>query len=76
MGDQVMVEFAELGRAKARGRRVNLHKVDGSRRLMEQDYGLKCRSCRGTRVVDRRITHRGLSGERSQSFFGESSGLT
>ena len=65
-----MVEFAELGRAKARGRRVNLHEIDGSRRLMEQDYGHKWLSCRGTRAVDRRTIHRGLSLEDSPRFFG------
>ena len=46
MTDQVMIEFAEFGRAKARGRRINFHKIEGSRRLMGGDYVPICASCR------------------------------
>ena len=37
--DEVMIEFAEFGGAKARGRRINFHKVEGLTRRMEGDYG-------------------------------------
>jgi len=44
----VMIKFAEFGRANARDRRINFHKIAGSRRLVGGDYGPKCASCRDT----------------------------
>ena len=41
-----MIELAEFGRAKARRCWMNLHKVEGSRRLMGRDYDPKCACCR------------------------------
>ena len=46
MTDQMMIESAEFGRAKARGGRINFHKIEGSRSLMGGDYVPKCACCR------------------------------